>query len=484
MDQQTSFHIGGAPTGTLATPPNIQPAVANQGNQGTPLGQDPHARGQAPPVPPLQFPSVDNQQPQQPAVTPPPQGPPQFSGPQALPQDPQQQYYQPQQPYQFNDNLALAGPVGQSAPFAGQTFLPQQQQPPQVPQYQPQQPQQQQVPAPTTTVRDSLAARGMPVSQYASDDQLIEDLGRISSENQRLQQLAQVGQQAINGGNGLAGDGAGQRSAAGQQPAAQQQEDDRWQPEWGALIERDPSSGLYRPKPGNEIIATDIARVANRREARRQERADRLLEDPIGYLEENGLSDRLMERIRDDFETRQRDQEAQREVDQFYTENGNLLYQADQNGQPIRGLDGRPILSQVGQQVAQRRQELTGWFRNSYGPDFEPDEALIVQYVRPIVEAAKSQQVPPQQQQIPQQHQFFGQSMQPQQVMVPQQAPANTIANAINAMPPGTMYQSQPAGTVNSAAQNQLLPQNSGATLGQMFQQEAIARGITHPQAW
>lgn len=375
--------------------------------------------------------------------------------------------HQPQQQFRFDDGLPLSGPtagfqtVRQQASQPISTMPgPQQQQP--APQPQPQQ-----------SLRDTLARAGLNVSGFQSDEQLVRELTNAQQERAQLQRLAQIGQQAL-------AQQIQQPPQTNQQPAQTQPQsrqapaEPEWRPEWGVLIEQDPATGMYRPKPGNEIVAAQIAQVANQREARRREMAEALLTDPVGYLKQNGLDQLFQEerqRWQQELEDRRRDEEAMRWVSDFRQRVTPMLYERDQAGKVLTNpLNGQPVLSEVGQFVLQQRQQIVQDFQAQYG--IEPDDYFVERSLAPVFEflAGRQQAPQPQQPPVPQ---------------APQPQPTSTISAAMQQQPTyGAFYQPTSGGTIASAANNPTIPQNNSAGLREAFRQAAIQRGLTSADAW
>lgn len=393
-----------------------------------------------------------------PQLPPLPSAPPsiaQYSTP-GTPLAPQPQF-QPQQPPQFQVQQPEPQPQQQIASFPAQ--------PQQAPQ--PQEPQ-------PSALREMLSSRGVPVEQYQSDDELLNALGQFSADRQRLEYLARIGEQAI----------SRQQQPTQQQPAQQQQQPAQsnqlpeWRPEWGALLTRDPESGLFVPKPGNELVAGQIAQIANQREAQRREYAERLMDDPIEFLKERGLGnlfEQERQRIIQEIRQQEQDRQVMTQVEQWNREVDPLLFQRDQAGNTVLNpLTGQPVLTELGQQVSQQRQRFSSWFQGVYG--FEPDDALVMQNVAPIIEAHKSrQQAQPQPQ---------SQAQPPVQAYDPAKNQDALQRMTVAAAAQQAMYTPNQNGTIAAASMNATLPQNSQATFTQSLREEAIRQGIISPDAW
>lgn len=429
-------------------------------------------------------------------------------------QQPVDQSIQTTQPYDFKDNLQLGGPMGggQPAPAPAPQIQPQQQPAvAQTPQPQPvmQQPLQQPVQSPVqqpvpqqvyqqppanvptmpmvspTNLRDTLVQQGYPVSSYLNDEQLLGDIGNASNEATELRRLADIGRQAISQ------EPVGPAPVAA--PATPTTQEEPWNEEWGSLLEIDPANGLYKPKQGNEIVAAQIAQVANRRQAVQRERAEAIVSDPFAYINDNGLSEELdarEERILRIIDNREAERNSVNSAREFYSANQHLLQQIDPNtGQAvISPYNHQPMPTQLGQAVEQRKQEFAAEFQVNYGT--QPDEWLLKQAVQPMIEAAASQQPQaPQPQEWGQQPvQQFAPAPQPQVFPQPAVAPQPTLVQqpgVINqAVNNPAFFTPQTNGTIASAANNAAIPQDHGQNFGAALRQSAVARGLVHPDAY
>ena len=416
-------------------------------------------------------------QPPQSSQTPQPQSPP--------PQQPAQLPPLPQGPSPIQQYATQGQPLPPMPPPSPQQYQPtawpqdQQPAPPQqyagaqpITSYQTAAPQQppQQTPAPS--LRDALAARGVAVDGYETDDALLADLGRSAAERQRMEYLARIGQQAITEQQGQQQHPPQQQ----QQQAPQQPQQLEWRPEWATLLQRDPDSGLFVPKPGNELVAGQIAQIANQREAVRRENAERLMDDPASFVMERGLKD-VLEQQRQQIIAELRQQEEDRKVYEQVTtwqrEIDPLLFQRDQAGKTVvNPLTGQPVLTPLGHQVSQQRQQFSSWFQSVY--QVEPDDALVMQVVRPIVDAHRQQQQPAGQQQAPP----------PQQPYDPARNEEMKHQMTVASLAQQAMYAPNHNGTVAAAAMNSTLPQNSQASFAQTLRDAAIQQGIISPDAW
>lgn len=477
---------------------------------GTPM---PPAQPQVPqqqqPMAPLGGPSAANfnpylQQPTAPAV---PQ-------PYAVPQYVQQQ---PQVPVQY----PVQPPVQMPGPQYGAPYLPQQ-------------------PAPVTVVRDSMARDGYAVGHYTNDRDLLADLAQIAQSGQNAQQqLAILQAQAAQQPAQLPAGGAPAQPGAPGVPQ-QQQQTPEWDPAWNSLVRQDPSTGTY--VPANMYVSPLAAQKANEFVAFRRQRADQLVTDPMGVigpqLEQRlmKMRDDLKKEVRTEFVKEQRQAQADALITDYLQKNRALFTQMGPDGRtPAVGLDGREVLSPIGQAFAHYASAFKQQFVATYGQ--EPDRLDILRHTAEKLAADQAagrfgapQQQPqqpfaPQQPQVPPMTpnlQMFGPPAQPfgvapqipfagvpaQPAMAPLGGPSLASFNPYMPMtapqypqpgfapapngyadPQQTMvaralanqalYAPQPNGTIVNNLMNPQVPQQQSTDLKVLFQQAAQARGMS-----
>lgn len=459
------------------------------------------------PMPPLGGPSAANFNPymQQPAA-------PQVPQQQFAPQYPQQP--QPQYPAQLP-----------AQPQYGAPYLPQQ-------------------PAPATVVRDSMARQGYAVGHYTNDNDLLADLAQVAQTGQNAQQQlalmqAQAAQQPT------------PQQPAGGTPAAptapQVEQAPEWDPAWNNLVRQDPTTGAY--VPANMYVNPLAAQKANEFQAFRRRRADQLVTDPMQVIGPQ-LDERLKKlrtdvkaEVRQEIVTEQRQAQADALITDFLNKNKTAFTQMGPDGRtPAIGLDGKEVLSPMGQAFAFYANSYKQQFTGIYGR--EPDRLDILRHTAEKLQADQAagrfgpqQQVPPgypQQPQLPapqQQQPFVPQAphlqmfgspqqpfgvapqlpygaapmqpampalggpslagwnpyMQPQAPQYPQpgyapQQPGYADPQqtmVARAMAQQAMYAPQPNGTIVNNMMNPQVPQQPSTDLKVLFQQAAQARGMS-----
>jgi hypothetical protein len=477
----------------------LPPQQPQQGFQQAPQFPQNNGAGFAPAPqgfnPQQQAPPQYAPQPQQFGQQPPPQPlRPQFTPPQVMP--PEQQPGQPL-PYQFNDGLDLAGPVG------GQQYAPQPQQGPQQFPQQPQQPgqfqapqgPQQFAPAAPAPIRDRLAAQGVPVGHYQSDEQLLADLGSAAGEIQQLRRYARMGIEAergiqTQGGQQAAPQGQQPPPANGQPPAAPQRpKAPEWRPEWDSLVKLNPQTGQYQaidPMAVNPVIVER----ANEFAAYRRNMLNNLATDPASAVWNGGLSDLVSQEVEKRLQAAeaqriaaQQESEATRAFDSFIQQNAAQFFQVGQDGQPlVNPYTQEHVLTPRGQAFRQHATRYTAEFTARYGRAPDPRDVLERTQLALVQQdyAAAQQGQQPFQPQQPQQ--FAGQQpwgappqYQPggQGFNQNQQALENTVQQALAR----ARYVPNANGTENSQAANGVA-QNPNLSFRQLLQQAAAQRGL------
>lgn len=493
--------IGGAPTESFQLP-------SATANGGAPM---PTQVGQRTGFPQLDFSQAQqSQQPQyqQPAFQQPAQQP-QFAAanPWTMPQQPspvqyapaqQPQYQTPQRP--AGDQLQLGGPFGGYSPApVAPVQLPYGQQ-----YQQPQQPQQ----LPATSIRDQMAARGLPVSNYQSDDQLIADYGRIAAENQQLKPYARLGYEQVANSrqNGQ------QPTPVAPVPGAQvptKPQTPEWREEWSSQVQWDAAKGRFIGV--DEFTSPLVVERANERKAWEQHRAKELISNPVEYLKSAGLKEELAA-LKDEAKrevlaeiTSQQDHQRSRAVaENFIERNRHVLGVYDQSGREvIDPSTGKPALTQLGLLAMQTAEGFRNQFEQAYGVSPRPDHVIQVveqqlgQFMAQQQRPAPQQVQQPQfQQPAPQQQAYGGAAYggypqaQPQFQQQPQYYPQviqggdpreNFVQQAIRNN--SAQYHPNSNGTIASAVANEQIVQNPSASFSEMLRQGAVAKGLVHQGA-
>jgi hypothetical protein len=116
-------------------------------------------------------------------------------------------------------------------------------------------------------------------------------------------------------------------------------------PRWASVVERDPGTGVYVGKPG---VPPEIVQKVNAY----AEWVDRRENDPEGY--HSYVAEKVFEKkFAEQFEARSRQAEQTASINAIHQANANWLYQHDEQGQMVRGRDGRPVASPGGARYLQ-----------------------------------------------------------------------------------------------------------------------------------
>lgn len=430
----------------------------------------------------------------------------------------------PQQPQQFafNDGMSLGGAAGGFVPTAGQPFPPTQQ-PAAVPQPGMQYPAapQFQAPAAPTPIRDGLVRQGLNVSHYRSDDELLADLGQIASSAQAIQSqaawAAANSQQPAGQQTPPAQGGQQQQPAGSAAPAAPTKpQTPEWNPEWNQFIRLNPQTGLY--EPASVHINPMLAQKANEYKSWQRQQAEKLITDPMSVIGPDldtrlkAIKDEAKNELRQEIAVERQRTEGAKIVDQFVEKNATTFFQSGPDGKPVvNPITGQYVFTPRGQAAMTYGTQYRQQFAARYGSQPHPadvidhvQKSLAYDEARGVFGPPMPPQVPgipgvPQQQYMPQPApQMYGQPpMQyPMVAPVPQAwAPQPYGVPAYGAQPQFTTpqddmvrraiaaqqagYQPQPNGTIQTAMQNALAPQNPSLDFKSMLRQSAQARGIS-----
>lgn len=457
--------------------------------------------------------------------------PPQVPQQPAAPTPQPQQYGTPQQQapgFAFNDGLQLAGPVGGvQPPRPAAPQAPQQPGQSVQPAQQPGMPQQPVAPQGSTVLVQQLAAMGVPTQGYRSDSELLADLASGANEIGQLRQMANLGYRFLEQ-QGQGGQTPGQPAGTqqhvaqqpGQQPATQRQatQQPEWRPEWSSQVVLDQQSGRY--VAADQYSNPLIVQRANEMLAWRRARSESLLNDPVTFLEQEGLGqkfEQLSTKVKQDILNEIRTQQAAMEGEQILTSyiNSRLgdFFETVPDGRGGQQLaqspiTGKPIMTPRGQAASRYAEQFRASFRQTYGREPLPqdtvnhvqlslsrDEASGVYGVpqftqQPGMQPQQPQSFMPQhpaqfgQPQFAQQFptgQFQPQFQQPQQ-MNPWQANAwqkDQFANPQrNQAIAAAQWSPTAMGTFAASAANPTLPQDGRLDFTAMLRQGASARGI------
>lgn len=202
-------------------------------------------------------------------------------------------------------------------------------------------------------VLDTMRARGYDVSTYRSDDEFIgetearyaatvqaeQNLQSHQAHEQEMQRRVQAMHQDSKNEGSRENEGAAK--------------DEKGQPEfdqsWADLVEQD-EGGRFVVRP--EYIGSvdpGLADKVNKYVNWRQERSNKLIDDPVNTIMEAGLSDQINQAVSQAVQGTMSQQQVRSGAADFIRENAQTLYVSDDQGNFARGNDGQPILSPVGE---------------------------------------------------------------------------------------------------------------------------------------
>lgn len=433
----------------------------------------------------------------------------------------------PQQPQQFafNDGMSLGGAAGGFVPTAGQPF------PPVAPQQQPQPgvqypgaPQFQQ-PAAPTPIRDDLVRQGLNVSHYRTDAELLADLGQIAASAQAIQSQAAwaaANSQAQPSGQQTppAQGGQPQAPTAGAAPnTPTKPQAPEWNPEWNQFIRLNPQTGLY--EPASVHINPMLAQKANEYKSWQRQQAEKLITDPMSVIGPDldtrlkAIKDEAKNELRQEIAVERQRTEGAKIVDRFVEKNATTFFQSGPDGKPVvNPITGQYVFTPRGQAAMTYGTQYRQQFAARYGS--QPHPADVIEHVQKSLAYDEARGVfgpPMPQQQMPGVPQFQAAAQYPAVAPAPQMygqppmqypmvapvaqpwapqpygVPAygaqpqfstpqdDMVRRAIAAQQAG--YQPQPNGTIQTAMQNALAPQNPSLDFKSMLRQSAQARGIS-----
>ena len=202
-------------------------------------------------------------------------------------------------------------------------------------------------------VLDTMRARGYDVSTYRSDDEFIgETEARYAAAVQAEQNLQahqahemqmrqQVEAMSQNKETEKATEDGGSEKNTGGQPEFDQS--------WADLVEQD-ESGRFVVRP--EYIGSvdpGLADKVNKYVNWRQERSNKLIDDPVNTIMEAGLSEQIQQAVSQAVQGTMSQQQVRSGAADFIRQNADVLYVTDDKGNFAQGNDGQPILSPVGE---------------------------------------------------------------------------------------------------------------------------------------
>ena len=208
-----------------------------------------------------------------------------------------------------------------------------------------------QAPAENNPVLDTMRARGYDVSTYNNDAEFIgETEARYAAAVQAEQSLQshQSQEEQMHKLQAMQAQKESQESKGGDEP-----KDESGQPEfdqsWADLVEQD-ESGRFVVRP--EYIGSvdpNIADKVNKYVNWRQDRSNKLIDDPVNTIMEAGLSEQINQAVNQAVQGTMSQQQVRSGAADFIQKNASVLYVTDEKGNFTPGTDGQPMLSPVGE---------------------------------------------------------------------------------------------------------------------------------------
>ena len=202
-----------------------------------------------------------------------------------------------------------------------------------------------------TPVLDTMRARGYDVSTYRNDDEFIgETEARYAAAVQAEQNLQEHQSQEMQMRQQQAA-----MQAQKQEPKenTEVKESKNGQPEfdqsWSDLVEQD-ETGRFVVRP--EYIGSvdpGLAGKVNKYVSWRQDRSNKLIDDPVSTIMEAGLSDQIQQAVSQAVQGTMSQQQTRSGASDFIRQNAKVLYVTDDQGNVSQGRDGSPMLSPVGE---------------------------------------------------------------------------------------------------------------------------------------
>ena len=305
-----------------------------------------------------------------------------------------------------------------------------------------------------------LSQKGYDVSSFQNDEQLIaETEARYAAAQQAASQSQQMPQEPY------PQEPYPQDVPDFTQPEESGPSKPEFDPSWTNLVEPD-SSGRYVVR--DEYIGSvdpGIAEKVNEYVEWRQERSNKLIDDPVNALMESGLSEQIDAQIRNAVSSEINRGKVQADAQKFISQNADYLYVKDPNtGNFQSDASGQPILSAAGQ--ALNNAHITLRQQGMYDPVARHQVAM--QMVQNQMTQAQLEGIRQQQQQ-----QYSAADAYKQQYT------DQPFAQPTNPLPPGYMPNTPVQPTANALGANGLPEHNS---LGSLATALAVHKGFLQPK--
>ena len=312
-------------------------------------------------------------------------------------------------------------------------------------------------------ILNRLAQKGYDVSSFRDDEDLLaETEARFATANQTMENIqAQKQSQQRQFQEEMS---KRPESLSPEQIESSKPEFDE---NWTSLVEPD-ESGRYVVR--DEYVGSvdpSIAEKVNEYVEWRQERSNKLIDDPVTAVMEDGLSDQIDARIRNAISSELNRNQMQSQAQDFIQQNAEILYVKDpRTGNVQTDQAGQPVLSPVGRTLNEAHVAL----RQQGMHDPAARHQIAMQMVQNQIMQGQLQNL----QQAPQQApQSVSQSYKDQYTDQP-------FAQPTNPLPPGQMPNTPVQPTANALGANGLPEHNS---LGSLATALAVHKGYLQPKS-
>jgi len=283
----------------------------------------------------------------------------------------------------------------------------------------------------STSVLHSLQSKGYDVSGYENDEQLIADtearyaaaeqsMGQAEEYRNQIERNAAMQQQ--NNAHLENYQSSGDHEEAGKP---------EFDPSWANLVEQD-ETGSYKIR--DEYIGTvdpSVAQNVNKYIEWRQERSNKLINDPVSTMLEEGLEDAINQRVNTAINSAMSQTKLQGDAQGFISQNAEVLYVSDPStGQVQLDAAGAPVLSPVGNALNDAHVMLRNQGMNDPATRHQVAMQMVQNHFTQQHIGMSQQQAQMQQQQVP---------MQQQPMSYKDQYTDQPFAEPTNPMPQGYM---------------------------------------------
>jgi len=315
----------------------------------------------------------------------------------------------------------------------------------------------------STKVLDDFRAKGYDVSAYESDEQLIQDTeARYSQSQQNIReaQARDINQERLQQQqNYLQDNNLPNEKETGSRP--------EFDPNWANLVEQDNEGRFIVRSEYLGSVDPSIAEKVNNYVQWRQERSNRLIDDPVNAVMEAGLQSEIDNRVNSAISNAMSQSQTKKEANDFIQQNSDVLYVKDNaTGQVQSDQSGNPLLTPVGRALNDAHVMLR--HQGVYDP--KSRHAIAVQMVQNYFTQQQLQNQMNYQQDQPMQQQ--GDPYKEQYTDQPFSQPTNPL-------PPGYMPNT-PVQPGSNAIGNDGMPEHN--SLGSLATALAVHKGFLQPK--